>query len=233
MKCCNDEKNRGIQMEKLEKKNIEDILALTPMQEGMLFHYLKNPESNHYFEQLGLEISGEINVEIFEKAWIFVVETNEMLRAVFRWEKLEKPTQIILREYKCKLTFYDFSGLDNSRKNAALEEIKTKDRLEPFDLHKVPFRVILCKLDAKKYEMVISNHHILYDGWSNGIILKEFFKAYHEFCKKEHSIKPPIKSRFREFIKWVQNQDIKKQEQFWREYLDGFDTPTVLPIKRR
>ena len=81
--------------------------------------------------------------------------------------------------------------------------------------------------------MIISNHHILYDGWSNGIILKEFFKAYHELCQGGQSLKLPVKPPFKEFIKWIQSQDRNKQEQFWREYLAGFETPTELPIKRR
>ncbi|UCH93180.1 MAG: hypothetical protein JSV88_23245 [Candidatus Aminicenantes bacterium] len=71
-------------MKKQDRKNIEDILALTPMQEGILFHYLKNPGDNHYFEQLSLNISGEINRQFFEKAWNWVIEANEMLRVVFR-----------------------------------------------------------------------------------------------------------------------------------------------------
>ena len=63
---------------------IEDILALTPMQEGLLFHFLKNPDGQQYCEQLSLEISGRINREFFEKDWNFVVESNESLRTVFR-----------------------------------------------------------------------------------------------------------------------------------------------------
>ncbi len=102
-------------MKKLDKNNIIDVLPLTPMQEGMFFHYLKIPENNSYFEQLSLEISGEIDGEIFQKAWNFVVETNEMLRTVFRWEKLGKPIQIILNEHKCKVIFHDLSGKDNRR----------------------------------------------------------------------------------------------------------------------
>jgi hypothetical protein len=96
-------------MGKLDKRNIEAVLALTSMQEGMLFHYLKDPENDHYFEQLSLEISGEINTDIFEKTWNFVVETNEMLRTLFRWEQLENPIQIIQREYKIQPGYYDLS----------------------------------------------------------------------------------------------------------------------------
>jgi hypothetical protein len=218
---------------RMDKKNIEDVMALTPMQEGLLYHYLKEPGSKLYFEQLSLEISGEIDVQLFEKAWNVVIDTNQMLRTVFRWEKLEKPSQIILKEHKGSVIFYDLSDKESSQKKAALEEIKEKDRRETFDLHLVPFRVILCKLEEKKYEVVISNHHILYDGWSNGIILKEFFKAYHESCHGGGSLKIPVKPPFKEFIKGIRKLDRNRQEQFWRDYLAGLAAPTELLIKRR
>ncbi len=74
---------------KLARKDIQDILALTPLQEGLLYHYLKDSQSQQYFEQLNLEISGKINRELFQKAWNVVVQTNELLRTCFRWEKLD------------------------------------------------------------------------------------------------------------------------------------------------
>ncbi|MDQ1354586.1 MAG: hypothetical protein QG657_4895, partial [Acidobacteriota bacterium] len=220
-------------MEKLDPNHIENILALTPVQEGMLFHYLQAPQGELYFEQLSLEVSGKIDTAHFQKAWDIVIETNDMLRTVFRWEKLEKPSQIILKEHKCKVTFYDFSDKNYTQKKSELEEIKKKDRSEMFDLRQVPFRVILCKLEEKKHVIIISNHHILYDGWSNGIILKEFFKAYHDLCKNLQVVKLPAKPPFKEFISWLQTLDKDKQEKFWREYLADFETPTELPIKRR
>ncbi len=209
-------------MKKLVKKKIGDILALTPMQEGLLFYYLENPGSPNYFEQLSLILSGEIEVQHFQNAWNIVIETNEMLRTVFRWEKLEKSSQIILKEHKCKVIFFDLSDKDGSQRKTALEEIKEKDRRETFDLHQVPFRIILCKLAEREFEMVISSHHILYDGWSNGIILKEFFNAYRASAKGE-ILTPPVKSGFKEFVKWIKRQDIAKQEKFWESFLKEFD----------
>jgi amino acid adenylation domain-containing protein len=222
-------------IQKVNKKDIEDIIALTPMQEGMLFHYLKDPGSVYYCEQLSLEISGEVDQLLIEQAWNFVVETNDMLRAVFRWEKVEKPSQIILKEHKCKVIYYDLSAKDRCQKKKVLEEIKNKDRQETFDLQRVPFRVTLCKLDEKEFQMIISNHHILYDGWSNGIILKEFFNAYHEFDtgNGRRSLKQPRKPHFKEFIQWSQNQERDKQQHFWREYLAGLETTTGVPIKKK
>ena len=225
-------------MKRLDKKNIEDILSLTPLQEGILFHYLKDPQSEFYFEQLILEISSgiEIDVELLEKAWNFVVETNEMLRTVFRWEEGGYPIQIILKEHKVHLKYYDFSGEDVKKKQTgascreAIAEIKTNDRKEKFDLREVPFKVTLCKVEEDKYVMIISNHHILYDGWSNGIILREFFNAYDDLSSGKTLVRP-IKTKFKKFIQWLQHQDIDKHQKYWQNYLKGFDTQTELSIK--
>jgi amino acid adenylation domain-containing protein len=229
-------KNSEIQMEKLDKKNIEDILALTPVQEGMLFHYLKDPQSENYLEQLSLEISGEIQKELFEKAWEVVIKANEMLRTSFRWEKLNKPAQVVIKNHTINLTYHDLStGENTAGKKRQVERIKQEDRKVKFNLREVPFRVILCKLSDKDYHIVISNHHILYDGWSNGILLREFFQAYHSLDEfkgeKDQWIKPQAKNSFKEFVQWIQGQDKDKQRHFWEEYLAGFTSRTELPIK--
>jgi hypothetical protein len=218
-------------MKESDKKNIEDILALTAMQEGMLFHYLKDPESDNYFEQLSLEISGKIDMEFFGKAWNFVIETNEMLRTIFRWEKAENPIQIILKEHKLRLENYDFSDIEDNKKKRRLEEVKAEDRRKKFHLREVPFRVTLCKLEKAEHVMIITNHHILYDGWSNGTILREFFEVYKTLANRKKLIKP-IKTKFKEFVQWIQDQDKDGQEKFWRDYLKGFDTQTGISIKR-
>jgi amino acid adenylation domain-containing protein len=218
---------------KFSKENIADIIALTPMQEGMLFFYLKEPEKNHYFEQLSLKISGKIDIDCFEQAWNFVIETNEMLRTVFWWKKLKSPTQIVLKKHTLTLRYHDFFSEGIGESIGWIEEIKVKDRNEMFDLREVPFRVTLCKVEEDKYEMIISNHHILYDGWSNGIILREFLNAYNDLTAGKVPF-IPAKTSFKEFVKWNQQQDTKKQEIFWREYLRGVDRDNriEIPIKR-
>jgi tyrocidine synthetase-3 len=222
-------------MIKVDKKNIDDIYALTPMQEGILFHYLKDPGSDIYFEQLCLEIAGEIDFELFEKAWNFVIETNEMLRATFRWEKIENPIQVILKKHRLQPKYHDLSGEKSSEKKTRVENLKDEDRKEKFDLREVPFRVTLCRVEAGKYEMIISNHHILYDGWSTGVIIREFFEAYYgqnkKIVKGDQEAKPTIKLSYKEFIQWIQNQDKTKQKHYWKEYLARFEHPTGLLIK--
>jgi hypothetical protein len=222
------------EIQKTDKENIEDILALTPMQEGMLFNYLKNPGDERYFEQLSLEISGEIDRVLFEQAWNLVVASNEMLRAVFRWENLGKPVQLILKKHRLKPVYYDLSNRGAVVKRQLIEDITKKDIENKFHLREVPFRVTLCKEEENKYLLIISNHHILYDGWSSSIILKEFFKAYDFYSIRDHfpvdaitsshpsSVSQPVKAKFKDFIHWIQNQDTRKQEESWKDYLRGF-----------
>ncbi|GFZ32347.1 surfactin synthase subunit 2 [Clostridium zeae] len=215
---------------KIGRNDVVDILALTPMQEGMIFHYMYDSESEQYFEQLSLNITGVVKCEEIKKAWQFVAENNEMLRAVFRWDKLEKPIQIVLKNKEIPVRQYDLSQNNAEDRKRLLEEIRQKDKEEGIDLLVEPFRIILCKLDDTEYEMIISNHHVLYDGWSNGILLKEFLIAYTDLLE-DREPKRKIKTRFKEFVKWVNNQDSNIQKTYWENYLSDFDKKTSLSNK--
>ena len=204
-------------MKQLDKKNIEDILALTPMQEGMLFHFLKESQSNHYFVQLSINITGGIDLKLFERAWNIVIENNELLRVVFQWEKLKKPAQVILKKHKVNLKFYDFSALtDGFKRKQQVEKIKRDDRNEKFDLQEVPFRIILSKLDMQRWVLIISYNHIIFDGWSTGIILKEFVTTYSNLFKGR-TPSTPMKAKFKEFIRLNQDKvQHEEEEKFWK-----------------
>ncbi|MCP4146879.1 MAG: AMP-binding protein, partial [bacterium] len=242
-------------MKKDDKKNIANIMVLTPMQQGMLYHYLKEPADGLYFEQLTLELStlelstlelsttelsGRVEKELFEKAWNTVIQANEMLRTFFRWKRIKNPVGVVLKQYLIKPRYYDSqdsapkvchpqgtaplkNGIpdpdqEQERQKTQLDEIKAKDRKEGFDLQNVPFRITLYKHENHRYTIIISHHHILYDGWSTGIILKEFFTAY-ELLSKGKTPEPIAKTQFKDFIKWHRDRDKNKEKKFWKNYL--------------
>ncbi|MCP5052102.1 MAG: amino acid adenylation domain-containing protein [bacterium] len=221
-------------MRYVDRINIEDILALTPVQVGMMWHYLKNPDSRHYVEQLRLEISGQINRDTFERAWNRVIETNEMLRTHFQWDHLKDPVQIILKSHRLSPQYHDLSDITRaSERQRRLEHIIERDTATPFDLETVPFRVTLCTLTDRRHTVIISNHHILYDGWSNGIIIKEFFTAYHQIATGTQSMKAPVKTKFKEFVQWLQRQDRGEQDTFWKDFLKDIPPREGPPLKKR
>ena len=217
----------------LDKQNVEDILGLTPVQEGMLFHYLNEPGSGLYFEQMSFTLSGQVDVSAVKNAWDFVICANGMLRTVFRWEGIEKPVQVILKKYAAPIREYDFSSLESeNEREKTLDEIRKKDRKESIDIRREPFRILLIKLHDNRYEMIVSSYHIVFDGWSNGIILKEFVNAYHSF----YSGGTPdlrVKTSYKEYLKWLSHQNKEAQGKYWSEHLQYFDTKTLLPVDRK
>ena len=225
-------------MKTLDKTKIEDIVALTPMQEGILFQYLRDPTDDSFFEQLSLILLGEIDVEWFKQAWNAVVQKNELLRTVYRWQDIKNPLQIVLTSSSLEYQYHDLSMKRKQEKKRLAAHIKDNDKKEGFDLHRVPFRVILCKLDEKQYEMIIGNHHILYDGWSNGIILKEFLHAYRDLSKGKQPERQ-VKTKFKEFVKYIRSQSRDVDEKFWRDYMEGFgpshrsETPRPGRLRKR
>lgn len=210
---------------KLDKNNIENILSLSPMQEGILYYYLLNKKSDYYLEQLQIKVTGKIDPVIFEKSWNIVAKTNEMLRTVFRWENLSNPIQVVLKSQKVKVSIHDISKCEDVE--IAVNAIIEKDRKNMFDLTEVPFRVTLCKLDDTSYMILVTNHHILYDGWSNGIILKEFFETYNALVTQK-AVVIPNKTKYREYIKWIGSNDKNAQREYWKRYLSDYKPKLIL-----
>src|SRR5262249_30096355 len=117
---------------------IEDIYPLTPMQQGILFHSLYEPEISPYFEQFSISIAGEINKEAFEQAWQQVAKRHEILRSSYVWEELDEPLQVVYKIAKIKIEEEDWRGLRESEQAARLKEYLKRDKAAGFKLNKAP-----------------------------------------------------------------------------------------------
>ncbi|WP_150273733.1 condensation domain-containing protein [Paenibacillus tepidiphilus] len=212
----------------IRKSLVEDMLKLTSMQEGMLYHCLRHPDSGLYFEQYSYTLLGTMDLTACVRAWNWTIRHNEMLRTVFRWENIEHPVQIILKHRQIAMTVHDLTLLNEADKEEAWQEILQADRSNPFQLADLPlFRVMVTEWDDERFMMTVSHHHILYDGWSNGIILGEFMEAYEAF----HAGRRPgtmYKPGFREYLKWLHGQDPGGRREFWQQYLEGYDIRPLL-----
>ena len=81
----------------MDRKNIETFYPLSPMQQGMLFHTLYEPESGIYVELLTATWRGEVDVDAFRRTWQQVVNRHPALRTAFLWEGLKEPIQVVQR----------------------------------------------------------------------------------------------------------------------------------------
>lgn len=211
-----------------QKKKIEDIYPLSPMQEGMLFHALYSPESSVYFEQIDFNMHGALNVPLFKQALENTISRHAVLRSAFVWKKLDKLLQVVHKTVELPFTFYDWSALSTHDQEEQFEQLKKDDRKKGFDLSDAPLlRVALIRIDAQNHKLLWSNHHIIFDGWSIPIIFKDVF-TFYELSLKQSAISLPPAKPFRNYIGWLGNQSMEKAEQFWRKELEGFHSPSTL-----
>jgi amino acid adenylation domain-containing protein len=219
--------------ERIELENLEDLYQLSPMQQGMLFHTIYAPESGVYFEQSIFTIKGEFDEAAFERAWQRVVDRHSILRSSFLWEELEKPQQVVHRRVVLPIEKQDWSNLSGEDHEARLAAYVAADRDREFDLATPPLlRIALFRIGGDLHRLLFSRHHLLLDRWSRSVVLKEVFALYEAFRKGEDVALPPLRP-YGEYIAWLDQQDRRAAERYWRTSLKDFVAPTALAIDRK
>src|SRR5215831_17386452 len=212
-------------------KKVKAIYPLTPMQEGMLFHTLYEPEGGMYVEQVSCRLKGELRVHEMQRAWQEVLERHETLRSRFAWKGLEKPVQVVDAEVQLRLEREDWRVLEDADQEVRLEEYVTRKREEGFDLGRSPLmRLTLLQMKDEEHVLVWNFHHLLMDGWSLPLVLEEVFGRYQGEKARKESGEP---GAYRDYVRWLQKQDMAKAEEFWRERLHGFRRPTVIGVEEQ
>jgi amino acid adenylation domain-containing protein/thioester reductase-like protein len=212
------------------KKNIEAIYPLSPLQEGLLFHTLYDPTSGLYLEQWTASIHGNLNIPAFKQAWQHIIDQHPILRTLFLWERRDKPLQVVRQEVKLPWTQQNWRGMSTNEQQQRLNDFLQTERAQGFELSQAPLmRLTLIHMDEDRYQFIWSFHHLLLDGWSVSLALKQLFAAYEALC---HDQRPASQQSrpYKDFIIWLQQQDLSQAASFWREALKGFTAPTSLPI---
>nr|QEO74871.1 condensation domain-containing protein [uncultured bacterium] len=210
--------------------NIEDLYPLAPLQRGLLFHSLYNPDRNAYFTQEVWTLRGELNVMHLEDAWRRVIERHSVLRTGFVWEGVDEPLQLVYKRVTVPFVNHDWRAIPAGEQQQRLDHWLEEDRRRPFHFSEAPImRLILFQLDEDIHQFVWDYHHLLMDGWCRVTILNEVFEIYEGLCRSE----PPrldTPRPYRDYIAWLQQQDPSAAAAYWKRYLDGFTAPTRLPI---
>jgi amino acid adenylation domain-containing protein len=211
-------------------KTIEDAYPLSSLQQGLLFHSLYAPSSGVYVEQMSFDLSGTLNVSAFTQAWQQVIDRHSILRTAFVWEKLKKPLQVVGRQVKLSWEEHNWQGVSPIEQQERLKNLLQAERKQGFELSKAPLmRLTLIQLTEATYHLIWSHHHLLLDGWSTQLIFKEVIAYYEGFCQGQQlSLERP--RPYRDYIAWLQQQDLSQAEAFWREKLKGFTAPTPLSV---
>jgi amino acid adenylation domain-containing protein/non-ribosomal peptide synthase protein (TIGR01720 family) len=215
-------------------KNLEDLYPLSPMQQGILFHSLYAPDSGVYVEMLCCTMRGRIDIQAFEQAWQQVVDRHAIFRTAFVWQDLDLPLQAVFRQVQLPVVGLDWQNLSPEQQHQQLQQFLESAQKQGFDLGQAPLmHLYLIQLDREIYQFVWSHHHILLDGWSMPLVLKEVFDRYEAIGQGQiltGQWQPAI--AYRDYIAWLQQQDMDKARTYWQQKLQGFTAPTAIGANR-
>jgi amino acid adenylation domain-containing protein len=209
---------------------IADLYPVSSLQHGILFHHLYEPASTFYVVSERFRLRGALDARLFERAWQHVVQRHTILRTAFVALDEELPLQLVLRQARIPLEQLDWRDKTAAERDACFAELLDADRRRCFDLARPPLmRVTLIQIGPDEHLLLWSSHHLLFDGWSSAIVLNEMLSCYQAFARQQMPVLKPAWP-YRDFIAWLQRQDMARAEAFWRQRLADFEAPTIAPL---
>jgi surfactin family lipopeptide synthetase C len=216
----------------MNMENVEDIYPLSPLQQGLLFHTLNAPDSGVYFQQYSCLLRGALDKAAFQEAWQYTLSQHPILRSAFLWEGLDEPLQVVRNQATPDWQERDWQTLAATDQQEQLTVYLKKDRRRGFEVAQAPLmRFALMRLEPELHRLVWSYHHLLSDGWSTLLIVKQV-RATYESLRNRAQLQSSTARPYRDYISWLQQQDREEAAGFWRKRLAGFDAPTPLGLDR-
>ncbi|MDH0141316.1 non-ribosomal peptide synthetase [Aquipseudomonas alcaligenes] len=194
---------------------VEDIHPLSPLQQGLLFHS-QLEGAGSYVSQLLLPFTG-LDPQRLQNAWRQVLARHGVLRSRFLLG--ERPLQLVQAEVELDWQDLDWRGVADFE--AQLQAFCSAERERGFALDQAPLlRLALIQRGAGDFVLVWTLHHLLLDGWSNGLLFAEVLALYHG------DRLPAPGGQFRDYIHWLDGQDAATEQAFWREQLAPLEGAT-------
>lgn len=215
-----------------DPRNVEEVYPLGSMQEGLLLHTLMNPHSGIYLMQDRYEIRGRLDIDAFRKGWQQVVDTHSVLRTAFVWDTDAKPHQIVYRNVAAPFEFLDWRDVSKEIQDERLCALLRAELEAGLPLDQAPIlRIRLIRMEEERWVFFRSHHHILMDAWCLSLLLTDFL-AYYGGWVNGKPIPDKRVTPYRDYIAWLQKQDLAAAEAYWRNALKGFAVLTHLAASR-
>ncbi|WP_143203912.1 non-ribosomal peptide synthetase, partial [Streptomyces sp. CB02400] len=217
------------QVEALEAAHpgLEDVLPLSPLQEGLLFHaHYDHEGTDVYTAQLVLDLEGPLDEEVLREAWTALLRRHASLRAGFVHDATGAPVQVVVRDPRLPWRTVDLTGVPAAEHTARRDRVAEEERSTRFDLARPPLlRIALVKHDEEHHSLVLTPHHVLLDGWSMPVLLREMFALY---AARGRAAGLPAVTPYGDYLAWLAAQDREAARAAWTAELAGLDEPTLL-----
>jgi len=206
--------------------DVEAILPLSPLQEGILFHSIDSRGCDPFLVQLCYSLSGDLAVPALRAAWEAAVRRHSALRTVFVWERRDRPLQVVRRNPPLVWERHDWRAHSPAESAERLQSFLQAERVQGFHLaNSPPIRISLIATGDRAYRLVVTYHHIILDGWSLAIVWRQVVAAYE--AGGRISADPVANPQYRDYVAWLGRQDPAAAERFWRRTLRGFRAPAL------
>ena len=204
-------------------------LPLSFPQQRMWFLYQLDSQNPFYNESLQLRIIGALNVSALEQSLNEIIRRHEALRTIFTTVD-GVAVQRLLPTLTVNISVVDLQGL----KEAEVQQIITKEVRQPFDLGKAPLlRVTLLRLEPEFHLLILTLHHIIIDGWSMGIFIKELSALYQAFATGSPTPLPELTIQYGDFTiwqrRWLTEELQQRQLDYWKQQLASAPPLLELP----
>lgn len=222
------EKSISISREQLVK---EDRIPLTDAQKEIWVASLMSDTASCTFNESSYFIfKGKLNKDALEKAFTKVIERHEALRITISYDG---QYQIVHNDSSFKLIFSDPSKIDELEKNKIITDKINSESRKVFNLTEGPLiRAELIKLNEEDHRLIITTHHIICDGWSYDVMVKDLGRIYSEEVEQKFT-EPKIPMQMREFVTFLEESkkttEYKEQENYWLKRLASPRSESELP----
>ncbi len=210
-------------------KRIEGIFPLTYMQQGLLFHHLSS-SWDQGFLNIECALKGDLKIDLFEKSCQILIKRHEVLRTSVVWEKLAKPVQVLHLEKSIIVEFLDWSELSLKRQEDNWKNLKTTSRELGLNFQEgALLNIKLAKFANDNFRLLWPSHHLLIDGWSSSIILKDLFTIYDALYNDKTPVLETLPSH-KSYVTWLNKISPDVAKDFWSMYLKNIEyTPLFDP----
>jgi len=202
---------------------IDDVLPLSPTQQGILFHCLLEQQSDLYLNVTSMALNGEIDPDAFLSAWQESAQRHDVMRSRFIWHDLEQPYQVVCRNTQMSAVLLDWQNLSVIEQEKQFTRLLEEEHQMGFQLSDAPLmRILLVKLSAHQHRLIWTRHHLVVDGWTSALIAGEAMALYQQ--------KPlPPAPHYADYFSWLAVQDKQVAGHQWQEYLSGVHQVNHLP----
>lgn len=208
------------------KSSVETIYPLSYMQQGLLMHHLSD-DKDQGFLNTECALKGNFKLDIFKEACAIVTKRHEVLRATIHWKNLEKPVQVIHKEKEIDITYLDWEKLSEEEQQSKWKALKDTFASEGAPLEKgALLNISIIKLSGNLHKFLWPMHHILLDGWSGSLLIKDILYCYNTIYNDNTVTLRPLPN-YKAYLNYIKGLPEENAKTFWRNYFEGIESASL------